>query len=69
MKQKDFLELSKKQVEELNHGNKLAEEAWRDGYLYAMSEIEKILETENNDYALFILEDITTNCTYLEQFE
>ena len=56
MKQREFVELSKKKVEALNLGNSDAEEAWRDGYLYAISKIEEIFAKKDNDEACFLLD-------------
>lgn len=39
MRQKEFEELSKKEVKELNRGDKSAEEAWRAGYIYLQQQI------------------------------
>lgn len=69
MRQREFIELSKKKVEELNLGNSEAEEAWRDGYLYAISKIEDIFEKKDNDEACFIIEEMITDTAYLDQFE
>lgn len=69
MKQKEFLELSKKEVAELNKGGHESEQAWRDGYLYALGEIEKIMTTKYNEEACFLIEEMITDCSYLDQFE
>lgn len=68
MKQKEFLELAKKEVKELNRGDESAEQAWRDGYLYALGEIEKIMTTKYNEEACFLIEKMITDCSYLDQF-
>lgn len=42
MKQKEFEELSKKEVKELNGGDESAQEAWRAGYIYVQQQIKKL---------------------------
>jgi hypothetical protein len=69
MKQREFVELSKKKVEALNLGNSDAEEAWRDGYLYAISKIEEIFAKKDNDEACFLIEEMITDTAFLDQFE
>lgn len=69
MKQKEFVELSKKKVKELNLGNSEAEEAWRDGYLYVISKIEEIFSKKDNDEACFLIEEMITDAAFLDQFE
>lgn len=69
MNQKEFLELSKEKVKELNLGNNEAEEAWRDGYLCALGEIEIIMTTKDNEEACYLIEEMITDCVCLDQFE
>lgn len=68
MNQEEFVNISRKQVKELNQGDESAEQAWRDGYLFAIKKIENILETKENGEALYLLEDMTSDSIYLDQF-
>ena len=45
MNQKEFQELSKKEVKDLNGGDESAKQAWRAGYIYAQQQVNKYRRT------------------------
>ena len=58
MTQEDFVERSKKAVTYLNNGGKSAREAWRDGFLEAITQIYKLMETESLESVENFVEEI-----------
>ena len=69
MKQKEFEELSKKEVKELNGGDESAQEAWRAGYIYVQQQIKKIEESSAcmEDYIDKLEELSNQNLDYFEK--
>lgn len=69
MNQKEFEELSKKEVKDLNHGDESAEQAWRAGYIYAQQQVKKLRESAFMDEYMDKLDDLCDqNLDYFENW-
>ncbi len=69
MNQKEFEELSKKEVKELNGGDESAEQAWRAGYIYAQQQVKKLRESTFMDEYMDELDDLCDqNLDYFEDW-
>lgn len=67
MIQKEFEELSKKEVKDLNAGDESAEQAWRAGYIYAQQQVKKLRESTFMDEYMDKLDDLCDqNLDYFE---
>lgn len=58
MNQKNFVEMSKDEVLLLNNGDESAREAWRDGFLSAITKIYNLIETESLESVNNYVEEI-----------
>lgn len=61
MQQKEFIDLSKKEVKELNAGYDNIEnhsESWRGGYIYLLEQIEKCFRNDFHEDFLTKIEEI-----------
>ena len=58
MNQKNFVEMSKDEVLLLNNGDESAREAWRDGFLSAITKIYNLIETESLESVDNYIEEI-----------
>ena len=58
MNQKNFVEMSKDEVLLLNNGDESAREAWRDGFLSAITKIYNLIETESLESVENFVEEI-----------
>lgn len=68
MNNKEFIELSKKEVKSLNGSEtEAAQEAWRAGYNYARMQVRKMMNTYFMDECLTKLEEMCEG--ELEEFE
>lgn len=69
MNQKEFEELSKKKVKELNGGDESAEQAWRYGYIYAQQQVLKLKESCSMNEYMDKLDDLCDqNLDYFENW-
>jgi adenosylcobinamide amidohydrolase len=60
MTQKEFIELSEKEVLELNGSkNESVREAWRDGFIYAQKIVRKSLHEDFNDEFMTKMEELS----------
>lgn len=71
MNNKEFIELSKKEVKSLNGSEtEAAQEAWRAGYNYARMQVRKMMNTYFMDECLTKLEEMCEGeLIYLPKYE
>lgn len=68
MNQKQFTELADHQIYDLLELDTKIE-CWQAGYLYAMEQVEKILDENSDKIACVKLQEIVDECQFLDYYE